>query len=247
MALNRMNGLWWIDAKGQSLLDVGCNVGELLIDAARRMPTMHLAGVDVNATAIADARRSLPGADLHQADGPALPFADASFDHVTCIEVIEHIPAEMRRATMREIWRVLIPGGRFILRCPHRGVFQGLDANNLRFRLPRLYARILGGGRRDAGYAGGSAEIVWHQHFHRAELLDLIGPGFRLETICYGGLLLYPLGDLLSSPFYRLKRYDHPALRLIHRTMEWDIGIDYGVASYCILMVMRKEAGAAGA
>ena len=53
MALNRMYGLWWIDPKGQSLLDVGCNVGELLIDAASRMPAMRLAGVDVNATAIA--------------------------------------------------------------------------------------------------------------------------------------------------------------------------------------------------
>ena len=93
---------------------------------------------------------------------------------------------------------------------------------------------------RDAGYREDSAGVVWHQHFSRDELLDLAGPGFKLEAERYGGLLLMPLGDLMRWPFYRLKLYRNPILRLIDRTIAWDLSIDYGRASFTILLVMRK-------
>jgi SAM-dependent methyltransferase len=240
MPQNPMDGLSWIDPEGTSLLDLGCNVGELLGAAASRYPHLKLAGVDVNHAAIETARRNVPQADLHQCDGPKLPFSDDSFDHVTCIEVIEHIPAAMRRATVDEVWRVLRPGGRFILRCPHSGIFQGLDANNLRFRFPRLYRSIVRRGRRDDGYREDSDGVVWHQHFSRDELLDLIGSRFELETTRYGGLILLPIGDLLRWPFYRLNRHQNPVLRIIDRVMAWDLGIDYGRASFTILLILRK-------
>ena len=236
MPPNQMNGLFWINPEGSSLLDLGCNVGELLGAAASRYPGLKLAGVDVNQAA----RRNVPQADLRQCDGPLLPFADNSFDHVTCIEVIEHIPAAMRPATIGEVWRVLRPGGRFILRCPHSGIFQGLDANNLRFRFPRLYRSIVRRGRRDDGYPADSDGVVWHQHFSRDGLLDLIGSRFELEMTRYGGLILLPIGDLIRWPFYRLNRHQNPVLRMVDRVMAYDLGIDYGRASFTILLVLRK-------
>ena len=242
MPLNPMDGLAWIDPAGRSLLDLGCNVGELLGAVASRFPQFKLAGVDVNQSAIETARRNVPNADLHQCDGPALPFADESFDQVTCIEVIEHIPAAQRRATIEEVWRVMKPGGRFIVRCPHAGIFQGLDANNLRFRLPRLHRAIIRRGLRDGGYRDDTAGVVWHHHFSRDELIDLIGPRFTLETTRYGALLLLPIGDLLRWPFYRFRLYDNPVLKVIDRVMTWDLGIDYGRASFTILMILRKPA-----
>ncbi len=240
MPLNQMDGLAWIDSAGTSLLDLGCNVGELLGAAARQYPQFRLAGVDVNQAAIEAARRHVPQADLHQCDGPLLPFADQSFDHVTCIEVLEHIPAAQRRATIEEVWRVMKPGGKFILRCPHAGIFQGLDASNLRFRLPRLHRAIIRRGLRDDGYRDDSAGVVWHHHFSRDELIALIGPRFKVETTRYGGLMLLPIGDLMRWPFYRLKLYRNPILRMIDRMMTWDLGIDYGRASFTILLVLRK-------
>jgi SAM-dependent methyltransferase len=237
-----MNGLGWVRpaAGATSLLDLGCNVGELLGAAASLYPQLKLTGVDVNSAAIESARQHLPQADLRQCDGPLLPFGDAAFDYVTCIEVLEHIPQAARRATLREVWRVLKPGGRFIVRCPHAGLFQALDAANFRFRFPRLYRAIVQRGRRDHGYRDDSDGVVWHHHFSRDELLDLVGPGFDLEFERYGGLLLLPLGDLLRWPFYRFNLHRSPVLRLIDRTIGWDLGIDYGRASYTILLVLRK-------
>jgi SAM-dependent methyltransferase len=240
----QMNGLSWIDPSATSLLDLGCNVGELLGAAAQLYPRLKLAGVDVNGAAIETARRNLAQADLRQCDGPLLPFADASFDHVTCIEVLEHIPQAHRRATLSEVWRVLKPDGKFILRCPHAGTFQGLDPNNFRFRFPRLHRTIIRRGLRDDGYREDSAGVVWHHHFSHDELLDLAGPGFELEALRYGGLLLMPLGDVMRWPLYRLKLYRNPVLRLIDRMIAWDLGIDYGRASFTILLVLRKPAPA---
>ncbi len=247
MSLNQINGLGWIEpgaGTATSLLDLGCNVGELLGAAARLYPQLKLAGVDVNGAAIETARRNLAQADLRQCDGPTLPFADDAFDYVTCIEVLEHVAQAARRATVREVWRVLKPGGRFIVRCPHAGLFRGLDAANFRFRFPRLYRSIVRRGRRDDGYRDDSEGVVWHHHFSRDELLDIIGPGFDLEYERYGGLLLVPLGDLLRWPFYRLDLHRSPVLRALDRTIGWDLGIDYGRASYAILLVMRKSARA---
>ncbi len=48
----------------------------------------------------------------------ALPYADGTFDAVTAISMLEHIPGDGDSIAMRELARVLKPGGRLILTCP---------------------------------------------------------------------------------------------------------------------------------
>jgi SAM-dependent methyltransferase len=239
-SLNQMHPLRWVLPDAAALLDVGCNAGELLQYCRGHYPAMRLAGVDLNPQALAKARAVLPEADLHEASADCLPFADETFDCVTCIEVLEHIPAQQRRDSLAEMRRVLRPGGRLVLRTPHAGTFAWLDSNNMRFRLPGLYRRLLGGGKRDSGYADGADGIVWHHHFTRAELLELAGEGWQLEAVRYGGLLLFPLTDWLSWPFYRMGRPDNPCRLMLERLGDFDYGCNFGSASYGILVVLRK-------
>jgi len=95
-------------------------------------------------------------------------------------------------------------------------------------------------GCRDAGYERGSEDVVWHHHFTRKELHELLGDGWQLEASRTGGLLLLPLSDFVLWPFYRLQRTSNALYRALHRIAELDIGWDYGKASFDILMVLRR-------
>lgn len=92
------------------LLDVGCGNSPFrhLLNAA----TTHYQGVDVPAAEAFGYQNP----DTVYYDGRVLPFADQAFDAVLCTEVLEHIPDPTE--TLREIQRVLKPGGLFIATIP---------------------------------------------------------------------------------------------------------------------------------
>jgi len=68
-----------------------------------------VAGVDASEGMLDHARANNPGAKIEKADVDALPFADAEFDRVLCIEVLRYLPDPT--AAIREMSRVLKPGG----------------------------------------------------------------------------------------------------------------------------------------
>jgi SAM-dependent methyltransferase len=72
--------------------------------------------------------------------GENLPFAEASFDSVTMLDVLEHTRDE--RSTLSEVHRVLRPGGLLVLTVPARHVFSFLDPDNAKLRLPRLHRAV---------------------------------------------------------------------------------------------------------
>lgn len=92
---------------GQRLLDVGCGTGHHLAQLHRR--GFDVAGVDASPEMLEYARRLNPEADLREADVEHLPFPDASFDIVLCIEVLRYLRDP--EPTLREMARVLKPGG----------------------------------------------------------------------------------------------------------------------------------------
>lgn len=226
----------YIDGEPASILDVGCNVGAWLRECSERWPNARLAGVEPNAHALELARKRVPGADLRLGGADVLPFADASFAVATCVEVMEHVPAEQRSGAFREIHRVLEPGGRLVLTVPHAGWFAFLDTNNVRFYLPRIYRSIAGRGLRDSH----ASEVEWHHHFSVPELLDLAGAHFRVLGIRYGSLFVAPLMDWLSWPFYRAGRPQHFLRRAFERAAIWDTARDYGPASSRVLLVLER-------
>lgn len=223
-----------------SLLDVGCNVGGWLHKCALRYPAAKLAGVEINAQSLETARRRVPNCDFRHAIAEELPFADQSFQYVTCMEVLEHLPADSRPTAFREMHRVLRPGGRLILTVPHAGWFAWLDANNIRLRLPTVYRRLFGKGLRDDNYHSAGRKLEWHQHFRLEELQALAGEGWRQAGVAYGGLFVFPLVDWLCWPFYRLGCSEHPLRRGLERMASWDYRCSYGRASYGILMALDR-------
>ena len=231
----------WLDLDAaQAVLDVGCSVGGLLQGLSQIKPSLRLAGVEVNRDAIAQARLVLPAASLHLCGAEAMPFRDAEFDCVTCIEVLEHIPAALRRPALQEICRVLKPEGQLVLQVPHAGAFAWLDPGNVRFRFPKLYSRLLRRGLRDDGMQERTEGVLWHHHFSMGELEALTAGLFTTERVHHGGLFLFPLSDLARWPFYRLKVYEGRLFHGLRELAEWDFNRDYGRHSYDVRLLLRK-------
>jgi len=230
----------YINEPVNSLLDVGCNVGALLYDCATRYPSAKLAGVEISKVALNKAMINIPTADFHNIGAEDLPFQDESFQYVTCVEVLEHIPSTLRLKVFREMHRVLKPNGRLILTVPHAGWFAWLDSNNIRFRMPSLYSKLIGRGLRDDTYTLIGRQVEWHYHFTLQELEQLAGDGWKEIAVRRGGLFIFPLIDLLSWPFYRLNVPNNPIRLMLERIGGWDNRIDFGQASYGILIVLEK-------
>lgn len=100
---------FYLPAQGNGLrvLDVGCGTGHHMASLKER--GFEVAGIDGSGEMLHQARANNPGADIRQADVEALPFADASFDLVLCVEVLRYLPSSAQ--SIREMARVLKPGG----------------------------------------------------------------------------------------------------------------------------------------
>lgn len=97
-----------------SILDFGCGIGGSIPGFRELLPRSCVTGVDVSSESLALARRQLPDdVRLEAFDGARLPFDDATFDIVFTSCVFHHIPPTDRDASLREIRRVLKPGGEF--------------------------------------------------------------------------------------------------------------------------------------
>jgi len=90
------------------ILDVSCGEGSLLREIAKLNKNIDAYGLDISDVAAAIARKNAPKAKIMSADGQRLPFADESFDYVTCLGSLEHYLdislglRELLRAAKRE-------------------------------------------------------------------------------------------------------------------------------------------------
>lgn len=109
------------DLHGKRVLEAGCGRGALTHWLASHAQDAVVIGSDVSTSALKRAQASAATPDIQPAgwsasDVAQLPFADHSFDTVICCETIEHVLDSA--AAIRELARVLRPGGHLFLTAP---------------------------------------------------------------------------------------------------------------------------------
>lgn len=95
-------------SQGMRVLDV-CTGPGMLVGAAIEHRAQGV-GLDFSAEAVALAKTLVPAGEFRQGDAQALPFADDSFDAITCAYGVIHVPVPER--ALREMFRVVRRGGR---------------------------------------------------------------------------------------------------------------------------------------
>lgn len=102
----------------ERVLDVGCGTGRTLHQLARALPQLRLHGADLSPAYVRLARKRLLDIDevtLAVENAEALPWADATFDVVTSVYMFHELPRNARRNVVREMFRVLRPGGLVVI------------------------------------------------------------------------------------------------------------------------------------
>lgn len=131
-----------VPASARLVLDAGCGpdpgVGLLLAERGAHVVALDIGhGTVALAVAGAAARgRRLVGV---VADVERLPFRDGAFDAVVCDDTVEHLPDD--REGLRELGRVVSPGGRVVLATPNRWSAQVLARRARDLRQGRRHAR----------------------------------------------------------------------------------------------------------
>jgi SAM-dependent methyltransferase len=195
----------WPDWTGERLLDVGCGTGFFTFPAGADFREIH--GIDVNADYVSRFNAHAP--DLryqgHLVDASKLPFPDRWFDAVMTLETLEHV-ADLD-GVVREIARILRPGGNLIITVPNRffpmevhgGTLMGITWSRVPFLnwFPPLHRRIAAARVFTAG--------ALDRHF--------LPHGFSRISTCYlwptfehSGGRLHNNIQKIAKPLYRLMR-----------------------------------------
>jgi SAM-dependent methyltransferase len=99
-----------------SCLDIGCGAGVMLQAMAKRG---QVYGLDVNLLHLLIAKTRIPAsAELAAASAERIPWPDDRFTFVHAVHTLEHVSDQ--RVALREMWRVLAPGGLLAFDIPNR-------------------------------------------------------------------------------------------------------------------------------
>jgi ubiquinone/menaquinone biosynthesis C-methylase UbiE len=104
---------------GERVLDVGCGTGVVARLAAEEVRDGSVAGLDINPAMLAVAREASANGtqiDWYEASAEAMPLPDDAFDVVLCQMSLQFM--DDRVGALREMRRVLAPGGRVVVNVP---------------------------------------------------------------------------------------------------------------------------------
>lgn len=175
-------------------LDFGFETGEFLCGFARSTGR-PCRGVDAAPSWVQRLPGICPEVEVRRVPTrDQLPFDDETFESATLLDVLEHVPAEL--PVLKDLYRVLRPGGPLIVTVPADHAFSALDPDNLKFRMPRLHralwTRRFGVEQYHSRFVDTSDDMVGdfslgkreHTNYGQAALAELLGrAGFRITEM----------------------------------------------------------------
>jgi SAM-dependent methyltransferase len=129
------------------LLDWGCGCGRVASYFLARLPEARLVGCDIDGEAIEWCRRNLRGDFMLVDPVPPTPLADAAVDLIIACSVLTHLGAADQDRWLREMRRILAPGGSFLASTNADFVFQLVRHKRLGGRMRLAWQRLAGSGR----------------------------------------------------------------------------------------------------
>jgi len=106
-------------APGHRVLDLGCGTGSLAVRLKRQNPAVQVVGIDPDPKALnrarAKAQRAAVSVEFEQGFADELPYEGGSFNRVFSSFMFHHLNEAGREEALREVLRVLKPGGSFHL------------------------------------------------------------------------------------------------------------------------------------
>jgi len=111
----------WLAERGEPtvrLLDIACGTGSALRQVTAVHPDLKYFGIDLSPFYVDFARerlRHVRELTVFRENAEALPFRDAYFEIATSVYLFHELPRNARNKALREAWRVLKPGGLFVI------------------------------------------------------------------------------------------------------------------------------------
>jgi 2-polyprenyl-3-methyl-5-hydroxy-6-metoxy-1,4-benzoquinol methylase len=225
----------WLPARAE-LLDIGCSAGYHVRHLARK--AKRVVAIDVDRVALAVARRRVKSSRvtfLHY-DGRRLPFADASFDAVSMLDVLEHV--QDRAGQVAEIVRVLRPGGVWTVTVPYRGALGWLSPENMAADYPRLFAFLSRLCKPQVWIRSHNATGDRHHHFSINDLKSLVEGRLSAERAARRGSIVYAFCYVALCFPPRL--FSRVWTTACFTGMAADYQVSYGPLAYNLAMQFRK-------
>lgn len=156
-----------VQSNNPRILDVGCGTGGVM--AWLSSFSTYVSGLDISEDALAFCRKNRHES-LFLGSATDLPFHSSSFDVVTCLDVLVQLPSEGDdRLALREIHRVLKPGGQALVRV---AAYQWMRSSH-------------------------DAALRSQRRYDRSQLLKLAhNAGFNVLRSSYANLFLFPVAAI---------------------------------------------------
>lgn len=153
---------WYAPGTGLRILDAGCGTGAVMgyLTDYGQVTGFDFAAEALHFCGVRDLHR------LTRASVMELPFADAQFDLVVSFDVLCEQAVPDDQAALRELRRVLVPGGRLLLRLPAYNWLRGQHDRAVHIR---------------------------HRYTARELAIRLAESGFEVEHLSYANMVLFPV------------------------------------------------------